>query len=55
MLWAQMTEEGMRRLAEARPTHLAGVRVRFLDRFDEDELGRLAAAWERVLSDSDPG
>jgi DNA-binding MarR family transcriptional regulator len=55
VLWAQMTDEGLRRLGEARPTHLAGVRARFLDRFDEDELGRLADAWERVLSDSDAG
>ena len=53
VLWAQMTDEGMRRLAEARPTHLAGVRARFLDRFDENELGQLADAWERVLSDSE--
>jgi len=29
------------------------VRARFLDRFDEDELGRLADAWERVLADSE--
>ena len=54
VLWAQMTDEGMRRLAEARPTHLAGVRARFLDRFDEDELRRLAEAWERVLADGEP-
>jgi DNA-binding MarR family transcriptional regulator len=53
VLWAQMTDEGMRRLAEARPTHLAGVRARFLDRFDEDELRRLADAWDRVLSDGE--
>ena len=31
------------------PTHLAGVRSRFLDRFDEAELGVLAGFWERVL------
>ena len=47
VLWAQLTEEGGRRLAEARPSHLAGVRARFLDRFDEEELRALAAAWER--------
>jgi DNA-binding MarR family transcriptional regulator len=56
VLWAQMTDEGVRRLAEARPTHLAGVRARFLDRFDDDELGAFADAWERVLTDSEqPG
>jgi DNA-binding MarR family transcriptional regulator len=52
VLWAQMTDDGIRRLAEARPTHLAGVRARFLERFDDDELGLLADAWERVLSES---
>jgi DNA-binding MarR family transcriptional regulator len=52
VLWAQMTDAGMRRLAEARPTHLAGIRARFLDRFDDDELGLLADAWERILSES---
>ncbi len=49
VLWAQMTDEGRRRLAEARPTHIAGVRARFLERFDDDELRGLADAWERVL------
>ena len=33
---------------EARPTHLAGVRARFLAHFDDAELDELAAAWERV-------
>ena len=56
VLWAQMTDEGVRRLAEARPTHLSGVRALFLDRFDDDELGRFADGWERVLSESEqPG
>jgi DNA-binding MarR family transcriptional regulator len=47
-LHARLTEEGSRRLAEARPTHLAGVRERFLSRLDDDELRALAAVWERV-------
>jgi DNA-binding MarR family transcriptional regulator len=50
VLWTQMTEEGHRRLLEARPTHLAGIRARFLDRLDESELRALGAAWERILS-----
>jgi DNA-binding MarR family transcriptional regulator len=52
VLWAQMTDEGVRRLAEARPTHLAGIRARFLDRFDDDELEALAGAWERVVAEA---
>ena len=46
---AELTAAGRVRLEQARPTHLAGVRNRFLDRFDEAELGALAGFWERVL------
>ena len=45
---AVLTEEGLRRLEEARPTHLAGVRRLFLDLLEPDELERLAAIWERI-------
>jgi DNA-binding MarR family transcriptional regulator len=48
VLWAQLTDAGRTRLSEARPTHLAGVRARFLAHFDDSELDDLAAAWERV-------
>ena len=48
VLWAQLTEAGKARLDEARPTHLAGIRARFLAHFDDDELDELAAGWERV-------
>ena len=43
-----LTDRGRARLMEARPTHLAGVRARFLAHFDNAELDELAAAWERV-------
>ena len=46
---AELTAAGRARLAEARPSHLAGVRARFVDRFDESELGVMARFWERVL------
>lgn len=46
---AELTAAGRARFAEARPTHLAGVRARFVDRFDESELEQLAGVWERVL------
>ena len=48
VLYAELTDSGRARLAEARPTHLAGVRARFLSCFDAGELDELAAAWERV-------
>lgn len=50
-LYAVLTDEGEELLARARPTHLAGVRERFLRHFSEAELKQLATFWERV----DPG
>lgn len=47
--FAALTEEGEAFLERARPTHLAGVRERFLRHFGEQELERLAECWERVL------
>jgi DNA-binding MarR family transcriptional regulator len=47
-LYAVLTDEGEAMLAKARPTHLAGVRERFLRHFSEDELKQLATYWERV-------
>jgi DNA-binding MarR family transcriptional regulator len=46
---AQLTERGEALLARARPTHLAGVRGRFLSRLAQDELEALARVWERVV------
>src|SRR3954451_25287082 len=47
--FAVLTEKGADLLAKARPTHLDGVRERFLGHFSEDELQLFADAWERVL------
>ena len=47
--YAVLTDKGAEVLAEARPTHLEGVRERFLTHFSEDELQMFARAWERVL------
>jgi DNA-binding MarR family transcriptional regulator len=46
--FAVLTDAGEALLARARPTHLDGVRERFLSRFSEDELAQLAEYWERV-------
>ncbi len=48
VLYAQLTDAGRARLEAARPTHLAGVRARFLSRLADEELARLAEAWERI-------
>lgn len=47
--YAALTERGDAFLEEARPTHLAGVRERFLRHFSPAELERLGECWERVL------
>jgi DNA-binding MarR family transcriptional regulator len=45
---AVLTEAGEALIAGARPTHLDGVRERFLSHFDDAELRRLASWWERL-------
>jgi DNA-binding MarR family transcriptional regulator len=47
--WATLTDEGGRRLDEARSTHRAGVRERFLSRLSESQQRQLGAAWRRIL------
>src|SRR3954464_11385620 len=47
--FAVLTPKGEELLARARPTHLDGVRERFLTHFSEDELRLFADAWDRVL------
>ena len=51
VVYAHLTDEGMRKLRQAGTTHRAGIARVFLDRFDDDEravlaelLGRLSAA-----------
>lgn len=45
---AVITEAGRQRFADARRTHLAGVRDRFLGEFSATELKTLASMWERL-------
>ena len=47
--YAVLTHDGRTLLAAARRTHLAGVRTRFLERFDREELQSLGDLWQRVL------
>ena len=47
--YAVLTAQGREMLKQARPTHLEGVRRRFLDHFGEDELSELSEFWERLL------
>jgi len=47
-LFAVLTNRGDQLLARARPTHLRGVRERFLRHFTDAELRTLAGFWQRV-------
>jgi DNA-binding MarR family transcriptional regulator len=47
--FAVLTPEGRMALRRAAPTHLSGVRDRFLSQFSDAELRQLGAFWERVL------
>ncbi len=53
--FAVLTDAGERLLARARPTHLDGVRERFLQHFADDELATMAGWWERVLPGASSG
>jgi DNA-binding MarR family transcriptional regulator len=46
--FACITDAGLALLEQARPTHVAGIRRRFLAQFGEDELRLLATFWDRV-------
>jgi DNA-binding MarR family transcriptional regulator len=46
---ATLTEHGRARLEEARETHRAGVRERFLSRLSESQQRQLGAAWRRLI------
>lgn len=50
--YAVLTDAGRRRLEQARPTHLAGVRRDFVAHFSDAELERLARLWARVVPES---
>jgi DNA-binding MarR family transcriptional regulator len=52
-VFASITRRGLDRLAETTPTHLAGVRRRFLERLSQAQVKQLAAAWDQLL-DSEP-
>jgi DNA-binding MarR family transcriptional regulator len=47
--FAVLTDKGDALLAEARRTHLDGVRERFVRHFSQAELEQLAGLWDRIL------
>jgi DNA-binding MarR family transcriptional regulator len=53
--FAVLTDEGMARVEEAAPTHLAGVRRLFVDRLPDADLPAVAAALAAVAEALVPG
>jgi DNA-binding MarR family transcriptional regulator len=55
--FAVLTDDGRQRVAEAAPTHVAGVRAHLIDRLSPAEMAVLTPALERVLRELgvDPG
>jgi DNA-binding MarR family transcriptional regulator len=47
--YAVLTERGREAFDAARATHLAGVRRRFLEQLECDDLRRMAGYWERLV------
>ncbi|HEX8103999.1 MAG TPA: MarR family transcriptional regulator [Solirubrobacteraceae bacterium] len=47
--FAVLTPDGEAVLERARPTHLGGIRERFLRHFSAQELEHLAGCWDRVV------
>ncbi len=50
--YARLTEAGVEKFREARPTNLAAIREHFVSRLDDDDLENLASAWGKL---EDPG
>jgi DNA-binding MarR family transcriptional regulator len=52
-VFAAITQRGLERLAETTPTHLAGVRRRFLNRLSSAQVAQMADFWGSLL-ESEP-
>jgi DNA-binding MarR family transcriptional regulator len=48
-MYARLTDRGFEVVAEATPTHVAGVKERFLGRLSDEQTKQLAAIWGAVL------
>jgi DNA-binding MarR family transcriptional regulator len=48
-MYARLTDRGFEVVADATPTHIAGVQERFLQRLSDEQTKQLAAIWRAVL------
>ncbi len=51
--FAKLTPAGRTKLAEARVSHLEGIRSLYLDHFSDVELDTIGRLWERILPHED--
>ena len=51
--YATLTPAGRKKLAEARVSHLEGVRALFLEHFSDGSSRRSGSLWERILPHED--
>ena len=48
-MYARLTDRGFEVLEDATPTHIAGIKERFLERLSDEQTKQLAAIWRAVL------
>jgi DNA-binding MarR family transcriptional regulator len=48
-MYARLTDRGFEVLADATPTHVAGIKERFLERLSDEQTKQLASIWPAVL------
>jgi len=48
-IYARLTDRGFEVLADATPTHVAGIKERFLERLSDEQTEQLAAIWRAIL------
>lgn len=53
-VFAHITEDGLKRLGQAAPTHFEGVRERFLDHLTAPQKRAFARAWREMLGEQPP-
>jgi DNA-binding MarR family transcriptional regulator len=51
--YARLTDAGVEKFEQARPTNLAGIREQFVSRLESEDLEHLASIWDR-LAEVDP-
>jgi DNA-binding MarR family transcriptional regulator len=48
-MYARLTDSGLAAVADATPTHVAGIKERFLERLSDEQTEQLAAIWRAML------